>query len=140
MTEGAAPTGAAPPRFTITPAASTTLQQWADGLAAGTLRLWQLPDAIVRLYELGYEQGRASRDEEVHALTVDRDRHWLLAQHGVDRQEYILSRLDAAARLANRADVDDVLDETWRIYLASLEHLREPIRLSTTKDISKGAA
>lgn len=139
MTERVAPTGAALPRFTITAAATRTLHEWADGLAAGTLRLWQLPDAIMRLYELGYEQGRSSRDEEVHALTVDRDRHWLLAMPESDRREYVLSRLDQAARLANRPDVDDVLDETWRLYLAGLNTIREPVRFHETKD-SKEAA
>lgn len=123
----AAPTGVALPRFAITPAATAKLHEWADGLAAGTLRLWQLPDAIMRLYELGYEQGRVSRDEEVHALAVDRDRHWLLAQPANERQEYLLNRLDEAARLANRPDVDDVLNETWRLYVAGLNTIRQPI-------------
>ncbi len=67
------------------------------------------------------------------ALKLDADRLWLVSFGAKDRQQYLLDRLEQAADLANRPDVDDVLDETWRIYLASLDNLREPIQLPTTQ-------
>ncbi|WP_309065346.1 hypothetical protein [Microbacterium sp.] len=91
------------------------------------------------LYWLGYQHGSASRDEEVHNLRVDRDRHWLLALPEDDRRSYLLDRLDEAARLANRPDVDDVLDEAWRLYVASLNNLRKPVRLTSTEHGRKAA-
>lgn len=132
-------TGAALPRHRISAEASKTLSGWINGLASGRLRLWQLPDAVVSLYWLGYNNGAASRDEEVHKLRVDRDRHWLLAQPADDRRTYLLDRLDEAARLANRPDVDDVLDEAWRLYVASLNNLRKPVRLTSTEHGRKAA-
>ncbi|REJ06282.1 hypothetical protein DY023_06535 [Microbacterium bovistercoris] len=134
MTEQrAALTGVALPAYRITPQASKTLHDWADKLAAGDLRLWQLPPAVCALYWLGYNQGVASRDEEVHQLRIDADRMWLLAMPATDRREYLLERLDNAARLADRPDVDDVLDEAWRMYCASLDTIREPVRLASTE-------
>lgn len=135
----AALTGVALPRYRISATAADTLQGWVDGLASGALRLWQLPDAVVALYELGHTHGATSRDEEVHRLRVEADRQWLIAQPSAERREYLLERLDQAARLANRPDVDDVLDEAWRVYVASLDTLREPIRLTPTEHGRKAA-
>ncbi|REJ06292.1 hypothetical protein DY023_06585 [Microbacterium bovistercoris] len=65
---------------------------------------------------------------------MERDRYWLRSFPDAERQEYLLSRLDQAAALANRPDVDDVLDEAWRLYCAGLNNIREPIRLTVTQD------
>ncbi|MBO0979901.1 hypothetical protein [Microbacterium sp. SD291] len=131
--ERPAPSGAGLPQHRITPDASRTLDAWAWGLADGSLRLWQLPDAVCTLYNVAYTQGRASRDDEIRVMRIDADRHWLLAMPDTTRRAYLLSRLDQAAELANRPDVDDVLDEAWRIYLANLDNIREPLRLPSTE-------
>lgn len=104
--------------------------------------LHQLPDALVTLFNVAYEQGRTSREDEVRAAKLDADRLWLRCFGDRDRQEYLLSRLDQAADLANRPDVDDVLDEAWRIYVASLDTIREPIKLptSTEEHVKEAAA
>lgn len=73
-------------------------------------------------------------------LKLDADRLWLRAFVDNDRQQYLLERLDQAADLANRPDVDDVLDEAWQIYLASLDNIREPIRFTSTQDTRKEVA
>lgn len=142
MTTGrAALTGAALPRHTITAAAARTIDSWAWALADGTMLLYQLPDAINTLYNVAYEQGRASRDHEVQTARLDADRLWLRCFGDKDRTGYLLDRLDQAADLANRPDVDDVLDEAWRIYLASLDNIREPITFPvSTEQGLKGAA
>ena len=127
------------PRFTISATAAETIDGWAWGLADGSLRLWQLPPAINTLFTVAFEQGRASRDDEVRQLKLDADRLWLRSFVPRDRQEYLLARLDRAAELADRPDVDDVLDEAWRIYVASLDKIREPIRLTTTQEFKEVA-
>lgn len=136
MTVGAPPpvSGTDLQQIKISAAASEAIDAWAWGLQTGTLRLWQLPDSINTLWNLAFEQGRASRESEVRELRLETDRYWLRAFVDKDRQEYLLARLDQAAVLASRPDVDDVLDEAWRIYLASLDNLREPIGLNTTED------
>ena len=141
VNESPAPDGVGLSQYRISREASAQIDTWSWQLADGTVRLWQLPDAICTLFYIGYEQGRSSRDAEVQQLRVDADRYWLRAFADKDKQEYLLSRLDQAADLANRPDVDDVLDETWRIYLASLDNLRDPVRITTTtEDQTKGAA
>lgn len=132
-------TGVALPRHRISTQASETLQSWVDALASGDLRLWQLPDAVCALYWLGHAHGAATRDEEVHRLRVEADRYWLLAIPATDRRAYLLDRLDEAARLANRPDVDNVLDEAWRIYLAGLDTISRPIALHTTQEFKEVA-
>lgn len=122
------------PRIRISAAASRAIDTWAWALQSGTLRLWQLPDPINTLWNLAFEEGRASRETEVQKLRLDADRYWLRAFSDKDRQEYLLGRLNQAADLANRPDVDDVLDEAWRLYLVSLDNVREPVHLNTTKD------
>lgn len=138
--ERATPSGVALRRFRITSDAAATITGWAWGLADGSLSLSQMPDAICTLFTVAYEQGKASRDDEIRALRVDRDRHWLLAFGG--GHQYVLDRLDRAAELADRPDVDDVLNEAWRVYLASLDNLREPVRLPapTTENRTKEVA
>ncbi|AQY01608.1 hypothetical protein [Microbacterium foliorum] len=140
MNAAASPSGVELPRIAISTQASVAIDTWAWGLADGSLRLWQLPDAINTLWGVAYEQGRRSRDAEVHLLKIDADRLWLRAFGDSDRQQYLLDRLDRAADLANRPDVDDVLDEAWQIYLASLDNIREPIRLTPTQNIRKEVA
>lgn len=135
-----APDGVEYPRIAISAAAASAIDAWAWGLADGSLRLWQLPDAINTLWGVAYEQGRLSRDAEVQLLKLDADRLWLRAFVDSDRQQYLLDRLDQAADLANRPDVDDVLDEAWQIYLASLDNIREPIRLISTQHTRKEVA
>ncbi|WP_341957484.1 hypothetical protein [Microbacterium sp. LWH13-1.2] len=140
MNAAPSPSGADHPRTTISAQASIAIDAWAWGLADGSLRLWQLPDAINTLWGVAYEQGRRSRDTEVQLLKLDADRLWLRAFVDNDRQQYLLERLDQAADLANRPDVDDVLDEAWQIYLASLDNIREPIRFTSTQDTRKEVA
>lgn len=134
------PDGEGLARVTISRAAALAIDTWAWGLADGSLRLWQLPDAINTLWQIAFEQGRHSRDAEVDRLTLDANRLWLRAFGDSERQQYLLDRLDRAADLANRPDVDDVLDEAWRIYLAGLDDIREPIRLISTQHTRKEVA
>lgn len=134
-----APSGVVLSRHRITPEASSTIDAWAWGLADGSLTLQQLPDALVTLWTIAFEQGRASREQEVLDAKHDADRLWLRCFGDKDRQEYLLDRLDRAADLANRPGVDDVLDEAWRIYLASLDQIREPIKLTTAKETKEAA-
>ena len=131
------PSGAGLSRIRITKRAANAIDEWAWGLADGSIRLWQLPDAVATLYNVAYTQGRASRDDEVRDLKLEADRYWLRAFADKDRQEYLLSRLDQAADNANRPDVDDVLDEAWQIYLASLDNIREPVQLHTTQNLGR---
>lgn len=136
-----APTGVGLSRIRISAEASRLIDAWAWGLADGSLRLQQLPDAVCSLFNVAYSQGRASRDPEVRQLQLEADRYWLRAFADKDRQEYLLSRLDQAAELANRPDVDDVLDEAWRIYCAGLDDIRQPIALPvSTQHTSKEVA
>ncbi|WP_344819390.1 hypothetical protein [Microbacterium soli] len=102
-------------------------------MADGSIHLVEIPDALFTFWTVAYEQGRSSRDEDVHRLRVEADRLWLLAMPQTERRDYLLDRLDEAARLANRPDVDDVLDEAWHIYLNSLDNIRQPIMLHPTE-------
>lgn len=123
-------------RFTprqISDAASRTIDAWVNALATDQLSLAALPGPLYSLYNLGVMDGLEQARGEVRAAQIDADRLWLIAFGEKDRREYLLERLDAAAELANRPDVDDVLDETWRIYLTNLENIREPVRLATTE-------
>lgn len=142
MTASAAPPpdGTGVPRIAISPKASRAIDTWAWGLVDGSIRLWQLPDAICTLYQIAFQDGRASRDDEVRKLTADADRLWLRAFGDDARKQYLLARLDDAADLANRPNVDDVLDEAWRLYVASLDSIREPVRLESTEHTKKEAA
>lgn len=135
-----APTGVGLTRHRITPDAARTIDGWAWGLSDGTVRLWQLPDALCTFYAVAYADGRASMADEVNQARHEADRLWLLALPEDDRRAYLLDRLDRAADLANRPDVDDILDETWRIYCASLDNIREPVTLTTTEHGKKAAA
>ncbi|MBG9887050.1 hypothetical protein ABE10_11025 [Bacillus toyonensis] len=132
----AAPSGVALRRIRITPEASVAIDSWAWGVVDGSMQLVELPAAVQTFYTVAYESGRRSRDDEIRALRVERDRYWLLAFGEKERRQFLLDRLDRAAELADRPDVDDVLDEAWQIYLASLDNLREPVRLPapTTED------
>ncbi|MGM1018003.1 MAG: hypothetical protein ACQEW8_10745 [Actinomycetota bacterium] len=142
MSDGrATPTGVALRMYRISSEASAAIEAWAWGIAGGSLRLQQLPEAIHTLYTVSFELGRASRDDEVRQLRLEGDRLWLRSFGEKERLDYLLSRLDRAAELADRADVDDVLDEAWGIYLAGLDNIRQPIALpATTQELQKGAA
>lgn len=117
----------------ISNAASTTIDHWVSLLSNDQLSLTALPAPLFSLYSLGVLDGRQQRAGEVQAAKLEADRLWLLAFGDDDRKQYLLDRLDQAADLSNRPDVDDVLDETWRIFLASLDTIREPVRLNTTE-------
>ncbi|KJL35463.1 hypothetical protein RS86_00459 [Microbacterium azadirachtae] len=138
--ERPAPDGVGLSHFRISSTAARTLDRWAWGIADGSIRLWQLPDAVNTLYRIGIEHGRSSRDEEVRLLRLDADRLWLCSFGDKERLDYLLARLDRAAELADRPDVDDVLDEAWRIYLASLDNIRQPITLPTSSKTMREVA
>ncbi|WP_186307493.1 hypothetical protein [Microbacterium sp. 1.5R] len=126
-------------RFTprrISSAASAVIDGWITLLTADQLSLAALPPSLFSLYNLGVSHGRLEMSEEVRAAKLDADRLWLRAFGEEDRKAYLLSRLNDAADLANQPDVDDVLDEAWRVYLASLENVRHPIRPTTTEESS----
>lgn len=123
-------------RFTprrISDTAARTIESWVNALATDQLSLAALPGPLHSLYNLGVMDGREQARSEVHAAQLDADRLWLIAFGEKERRDYLLDRLDAAAELANRPDVDDVLDEAWRIYLTNLDNIREPVRLDTTE-------
>lgn len=111
----------------ISRTASETITGWVDRLASGTLSLAALPAPLFALYELGVTDGRQQMEPDVRAAKLDADRLWLRCFGEADRREYLLDRLDRAATLANRPDVDDVLDEAWRIYCASLNDVRSEV-------------
>lgn len=143
MTTGrVAPTGAALPCYQISRGASRTIDTWAWGLADGSLTLQQLPDALVTLYNIAYEQGRASREQEVLDAKHDADRLWLKCFGEKERQEYLLHRLDRAAEIiADTGNIEHHLDEAFRLYVASLDSIRKPIALPvSTQDHMKEAA
>ena len=127
-----APTGVGLPRLTISRNASAAIDSWAWGLADGSLHLAQLPGALFTFWNVAFASGRASRDHEVKALTAEANRLWLRCFGEKEREQFLLNRLDQAATLADRPDVDDVLDEAWRIYLAGLHNLRDPLRIRDT--------
>lgn len=127
------------PRIRISPEASAAIDAWAWGLADGSIELHQLPDAICTFFNVAYELGRASREDEIRLYKSDADRLWLRLFAPRERQDYLLNRLDQAAALADRPDVDAVLDEAWRIYVASLDNIREPIALTATKHFKEVA-
>lgn len=93
----------------------------------GTLSLAALPAPLFALYELGVNDGRQQREYEIRAAKLEADRLWLRCFGEADRRDYLLNRLDQAAALANRPDVDDVLDEAWRLYCASLNDVRSEV-------------
>ncbi|MBD8012662.1 hypothetical protein H9633_10170 [Microbacterium sp. Re1] len=111
----------------ISRTASDTITGWVDQLAAGTLSLTALPASLFALYELGVTDGRQQMEPELQAAKLEADRLWLRCFGEAERREYLLDRLDRAASLANRPDVDDVLDEAWRIYCASLNDVRAEV-------------
>lgn len=111
----------------ISRTASETISGWVDRLASGTLSLAALPHSLFALYELGVTDGRQQMEPEVRAAKLEADRLWLRSFGEADRRDYLLDRLDRAAALANRPDVDDVLDEAWRIYCASLNDVRAEV-------------
>jgi hypothetical protein len=113
----------------VSTAASRTIDAWVSLLASGTLSLAALPLPLFSLYELGVSDGRQQREPEVRAAKLEADRLWLQCFGESERREYLLSRLDRAAQLANRPDVDNVLDEAWRIYCASLNDVRSEVTL-----------
>jgi len=130
-----------PDRFTarrISETASTTIDTWVTALANDELSLAALPAPLFSLYNLGVMDGRSQMQGDLGAARLEADRLWLRAFGDEERKDYLLQRLDDAAELANRPDVDDILDETWRIYLANLDTVREPVTLATTED--QGAA
>lgn len=111
----------------ISRVASDTITGWVDRLASGTLSLTALPASLFALYELGVTDGRQQMEPEVRAAKLEADRLWLRCFGEAERRDYLLDRLDRAASLANRPDVDDVLDEAWRIYCASLNDVRSEV-------------
>lgn len=111
----------------ISETATRIIDSWAWMLSAGEISLAALPAPLFSLYNLGVLDGRGQRDKELHAAKLDADRLWLISFGDKDRTEYLLSRLDRAAELADRPDVDDVLDEAWRIYCASLDNVRSAV-------------
>lgn len=111
----------------VSEAASQTITDWVSRLASGTLSLAALPLPLFSLYELGVNDGRQQREPEVRAAKLEADRLWLRSFAPKDRQEFLLARLDRAAQLANRPDVDNVLDEAWRIYCDSLNDVRSEV-------------
>lgn len=111
----------------VSETASQTIDGWVTRLAAGTLSLAALPLPLFSLYELGVQDGRQQREPELRAAKLESDRLWLQCFGNAERREYLLSRLDRAAQLANRPDVDDVLDEAWRIYCDSLNNVRSEV-------------
>ena len=128
-------------RFTprrISDKAAQTIDAWVTAIASDELSLAALPAPLFSLYNLGVLDGRAQLQDDLRAARHEADRLWLRAFGDEERQDHLLARLDDAASLANRPDVDDVLDEAWRIYLANLDTIREPVRLPTTEDL--GAA
>lgn len=111
----------------VSAAASQTIDGWVSRLASGTLSLAALPLPLFSLYELGVSDGREQREPELRAAKLEADRLWLQCFGESERREYLLNRLDRAAQLANRPDVDDVLDEAWRLYCASLNDVRSEV-------------
>lgn len=51
------------------------LDGMCDAIASGRVELWQLPLPIASLYLLGFEQGRASRGDEISRLNFEAD-YW----------------------------------------------------------------
>lgn len=96
-------------------------------LMSGDVGFEHLTPALLAWWTVAFEAGRASLVPELRQSQHEADRLWLLAFGEVDRREYLLDRLDRAVQLAERPDVDDVLDEAWRIYCASLDRVRSPI-------------
>lgn len=117
----------------ISDVASSTIDAWVTQLALDEMSLAALPAPLFSLYNLGVLDGRAQSEHEIRAAKLDADRLWLRSFGDQDRQQYLLERLNRAAELADHPDVDDVLDEAWRIYLASLDNIREPIELDITE-------
>lgn len=111
----------------ISEAAGRTINQWVDELCADTMSLVALPASLFALYQLGVRDGRMQREPEVRAAKLEADRLWLISFGEKERKAYLLDRLDRAAELANRPDVDDVLDEAWRLYCASLGDVRAAV-------------
>lgn len=111
----------------VSEVASATITRWTERLASGSLSLSALPASLFGLYELGVQDGRQQMEPELRAAKLEADRLWLRCFGEADRREYLLDRLDHAAALANRPDVDDVLDEAWRIYCASLSDVRSAV-------------
>lgn len=130
-------TAAKADRFTrrqISDKAAQTIDAWVAALALDELSLAALPAPLFSLYNLGVLDGRAQLQDDLRAARLEADRLWLRAFGDQERQEYLLARLDDAASLANRPDIDDVLDEAWRIYVANLDTLRAPVRIKTTEN------
>lgn len=61
------------------------LDGMCDAIASDRVELWQLPLPIASLYLLGYEQGRASRHDEISRLNWEADFwYWRLANPRLD--------------------------------------------------------
>lgn len=72
-----------PARIVLTDNAETWLENLAVDLCLGRVELWQLSPALLALYTVAHEHGRASRDEYVSRLERDCDRlHFLAFNRG----------------------------------------------------------
>lgn len=76
----------------------------------------------------------------MRAAKLDADRLWLRSFAPQDQREYLLARLDRAAEIvADTGNIEHHMDEAWRLYVASLDNIREPITLTKTQDLKEVA-
>ncbi|GGD83172.1 hypothetical protein [Microbacterium murale] len=76
----------------------------------------------------------------MRAAKLDADRLWLRSFGPKDQQDYLLSRLDRAAEIvADTGNIEHHMDEAWRLYVASLDNIREPITIHKTTQMKEVA-
>lgn len=72
-----------PARIVLSDEAEQYLEHLAVDVCLGRVNLWQFSPALLALYTVGHEQGRASRDEYVRRLERDCDRlHFIAYNRG----------------------------------------------------------
>lgn len=112
-------------RLRISRRASETIDRWTDALVAGRLSLAALPLALFRLYQAGVADGRAQREPELAQARHEADRLWLLCFGEEERREYLLARLDEAARIAaDEGGIEGHLERAFALYCRSLDNVR----------------
>ena len=84
-----------PPKIVLSAEAEEYLENLVVDLCLSRVELWQFSSALLALYTVGHEHGRASRDEYVSRLERDCDRlHFLAFNPGKNGADYMRAQTD----------------------------------------------
>lgn len=119
--------------------ASAQIEELAWGLVVDSVKLVDLPSALFTFWNVAFEAGRQSREDDVRCAQHEADRLWLISFGDQKRRDYLLERLDQCAALVGD-EAENALTEAWRLYVNSLANVREPIPLAPRTEYPKEVA